>query len=148
MRNKAHRAEVATASTSYCEPYNVARLLASLDWLSGGRAGWNIVTSASEAEARNFGREEHFDHEFRYRRAREFTEIVRGLWDSWDDDAFVRDKESGLFFEPEKMHYLNHQGEFFSVRGPLNVPRPPQGHPVPRAGWLVPDTGREVSRLK
>jgi N-acetyl-S-(2-succino)cysteine monooxygenase len=139
-----HIGLVATASTSYCEPYHVARWFASLDWLSGGRAGWNIVTSASEAEARNFGRKEHFDHEVRYRRAREFTEVVRGLWDSWDDEAFVRDKESGLFFDPEKMHYLDHHGEFFSVRGPLNVPRSPQGHPVlVQAGSS--DTGRSFA---
>jgi alkanesulfonate monooxygenase len=121
---------VATASTTYCEPYHIARFFASLDWLSGGRAGWNIVTTASPEAAFNFGRTELLEHDLRYDRAREFTEIVRGLWDSWDDDAFVRDKESGLFFEPEKMHYLNHQGAYYSVRGPLNVPRPPQGHPI------------------
>lgn len=99
------------------------------------------MTSGGEAEARNFGRDAHFEHEARYHRAREFTEVVRGLWDSWDDDAFIRDKESGLFFEPEKMHYLDHRGEHFNVRGPLNVPRSPQGQPVlVQAG--ASDTGR------
>jgi alkanesulfonate monooxygenase len=132
---------VATASTTYYEPYHVARLFASLDWLSHGRAGWNIVTTGSAESALNFGRTEHMEHDARYHRAREFTDVVRALWDSWDDDAFLRDKESGLFFDSEKMHYLNHQGEFFSVRGPLNVPRPPQGHPVlVQAGSS--DTGR------
>ena len=96
---------VATASTTYCEPYHIARFFASLDWLSGGRAGWNIVTTASPEAAYNFGRGEQLEHDLRYHRAREFTEVVRALWDSWDDDAFVRDKESGLFFDPEKMHY-------------------------------------------
>jgi FMN-dependent oxidoreductase (nitrilotriacetate monooxygenase family) len=132
---------VSTASTSYFEPYHVARVFASLDWLSNGRAGWNIVTSAMEAEAYNFSRDAHFGHEERYLRAREFTNIVRALWDSWDDDAFLRAKESGVFFDPEKMHYLNHKGEYYSVRGPLNVPRSPQGHPVlVQAGSS--DTGR------
>jgi FMN-dependent oxidoreductase (nitrilotriacetate monooxygenase family) len=121
---------VATASTSYNEPYHVARKFASLDHLSGGRAGWNLVTSGQEAEAKNFGREKHYQHGERYERAREFAQIVVGLWDSWDDDAFIRDKDSGQFFHPEKLHPLNHQGENFSVRGPLNVPRTPQGRPV------------------
>jgi N-acetyl-S-(2-succino)cysteine monooxygenase len=121
---------VSTASTSYNEPYHIARKFASLDFLSNGRAGWNIVTSAQENEAFNFNREEHYEHEERYRRAREFTEVVLGLWDSWDDDAFSRDKESGLFFDPEKLHVLNHKGKYFQVRGPLCVPRTPQGHPV------------------
>ncbi len=121
---------VATASTSYNEPFHVARKFASLDHLSGGRAGWNLVTSGQEAEAKNFSRDKHYLHGERYERAREFAQIVVGLWDSWDDDAFVRDKESGLFFHPDKLHPLNHQGENFSVRGPLNVPRTPQGRPV------------------
>jgi alkanesulfonate monooxygenase len=125
-----HIGLVATASTSYNEPFHVARKFASLDHLSGGRAGWNLVTSGQEAEARNFGREKHYQHGERYERAREFAQIVTALWDSWDDDAFVRDKESGLFFHPDKLHPLNHKGENFSVRGPLNVPRPPQGRPV------------------
>jgi N-acetyl-S-(2-succino)cysteine monooxygenase len=125
-----HIGLVATASTSYNEPYHVARKFASLDHLSGGRAGWNLVTSGQEAEAKNFGREKHYQHGERYERAREFARIVIGLWDSWDDDAFVRDKESGQFFRPEALHPLNHTGENFSVRGPLNVPRTPQGRPV------------------
>lgn len=121
---------VSTASTSYHEPYHLARKFASLDHMSGGRAGWNIVTSSQDAEARNFGRERHFGHKERYDRAAEFTRVVLGLWDSWDDDAFVRNKESGIFFDPSKLHTLNHQGPYFSVRGPLNVPRSPQGWPV------------------
>jgi alkanesulfonate monooxygenase len=121
---------VATATTSYNEPYNVARKFASLDHISGGRAGWNVVTSANLSEAFNFGREAHFEHGERYDRALEFTEIVCGLWDSWDDDAFLRDRTTGRYFDPAKLHTLNHKGEHFSVRGPLNVARPPQGHPV------------------
>ncbi len=125
-----HIGLVATASTTYNEPYHIARKFASLDYLSGGRAGWNIVTSASEAEAKNFNRDQHMDHALRYERAREFLQVVTGLWDSWDDDAFIRDKESGLYFDPDKLHVLNHKGKHFSVRGPLNVARPPQGYPV------------------
>lgn len=121
---------VATASTTYNEPYNVARKFASLDHLSGGRSGWNAVTSWSEAEALNFNRERHLDHALRYRRANEFVDVVRGLWDSWEDDAFVRDVDAGQYFLPEKLHVLDHKGEFFSVKGPLNVARSPQGQPV------------------
>jgi FMN-dependent oxidoreductase (nitrilotriacetate monooxygenase family) len=121
---------VSTATTSYNEPYNVARKFASLDHISGGRAGWNVVTSANISEAFNFGREEHYEHGERYDRALEFTEVVCGLWDSWDDDAFERDRATGRYFDPAKLHVLNHKGEHFSVRGPLNVARPPQGHPV------------------
>ena len=121
---------VATASTSYNEPYHVARKFASLDHLSGGRAGWNLVTSGQQEEAFNFGRKEHYQHGERYDRAREFAQVVVGLWDSWDDDAFIRDKESGQFFRADGMHVLNHIGEHFSVRGPLNVPRSPQGRPI------------------
>jgi N-acetyl-S-(2-succino)cysteine monooxygenase len=121
---------VSTATTSYNEPYNIARKFASLDHVSHGRAGWNVVTSANRSEAYNFGRAEHYEHGERYERAVEFTEVVRGLWDSWDDDAFVRDRATGRYFIPEKLHFLNHRGENFSVRGPLNVARPPQGHPV------------------
>src|SRR5215212_8028025 len=105
-----HIGLVATASTSYNEPFHVARKFASLDHLSGGRAGWNLVTSGKEPEAKNFGREKHYQHGERYERAREFAQVVIGLWDSWDDDAFVRDKESGLFFHPDKLHPLNHKG--------------------------------------
>src|SRR3954453_13460931 len=108
---------VATASTSYNEPYHVARKFASLDHISGGRAGWNLVTSGMQEEAQNFGREKHYEHDARYERAREFAQIVKALWDSWDDDAFVRDKEAGLFFRPDSFHVLNHRGENFSVRG-------------------------------
>ena len=121
---------VCTATTSYNEPYNIARRFASLDHISKGRVGWNIVTSANLTEAYNFGRAEHFEHGERYDRAIEFTEVVRGLWDSWDDDAFLRDRERAVYFDPAGLHYLHHKGEHFSVRGPLNVARPPQGHPV------------------
>ena len=121
---------VATASTSFNEPYHVARKFASIDHISGGRAGWNLVTPSQQAEARNFGRDKHYGHAERYERAREFAQVVTALWDSWDDDAFVRDKETGRFFDPEKMHALNHKGPHFSVQGPLNIPRSPQGHPV------------------
>ncbi len=121
---------VATASTSYNEPYHVARKFASLDHLSGGRAGWNLVTSANPLEALNFSRDEHFEHGLRYRRAREFFEVVTGLWDTWADDAFIRDVDAGLVFDRCRMRTLDHQGEFFQVRGPLNVARPLQGWPV------------------
>ena len=121
---------VATVTTTYNEPYHVARKFASLDLLSGGRSGWNLVTSANEAEAYNFGRDQHVLHADRYDRAREFAEVVTGLWDSWEDDAFLRDKESGRYFRPEKLHVLNHVGKHFRVRGPLNVARSPQGRPV------------------
>jgi FMN-dependent oxidoreductase (nitrilotriacetate monooxygenase family) len=125
-----HIGLVATASTTYNEPYHIARKFASLDYLSHGRAGWNVVTSASEAEAKNFNRDKHMEHALRYERAREFLQVVKGLWDSWDDDAFIRDKESGVYFEPDKLHVLNHKGKHFSVKGPLNVARPVQGYPV------------------
>jgi N-acetyl-S-(2-succino)cysteine monooxygenase len=135
---------VSTATTSYNEPYNVARKFASLDHISGGRAGWNVVTSANISEAFNFGREAHFEHGERYDRALEFTEVVFGLWDSWDDDAFLRDRTTGRYFDPTKLHTLNHKGEHFSVRGPLNVARPPQGRPVIfQAGSS--DVGRELA---
>ena len=121
---------VCTATTSYNEPYNIARRFASLDHISKGRVGWNVVTSANQSEAYNFGREEHYEHGARYDRATEFVEVVQGLWDSWDDDAFVRDRQNALYFVPDKLHTLHHKGTHFSVRGPLNVARPPQGHPV------------------
>lgn len=139
-----HIGLVATSTTSYNEPYAVARRYASLDHISGGRAGWNIVTSSDVTEAFNFGRDAHYEHEERYGRAEEFTEVVRGLWDSWDDDAFVRDRSTGIYFDPAKLHRLNHKGDWFSVRGPLNVARPPQGHPVLfQAGSS--ETGRELA---
>lgn len=121
---------IATASTSYNEPYHVARKFASLDHISGGRAGWNVVTSANPHEALNFGRDQHMEHDARYRRAREFYEVVTGLWDSWADDAFIRDVEHGVYFDPERLHVLDHKGPQFTVRGPLNVARPVQGWPV------------------
>lgn len=121
---------VSTVSTSYNEPYLLARKFASLDHLSGGRSGWNLVTSATDLEALNFGRERHFEHGDRYQRAEEFIDVVKGLWDSFEDDAFVQDKASGVFFQPDKLHVLGHLGEHFRVRGPLNIPRTPQGYPV------------------
>jgi FMN-dependent oxidoreductase (nitrilotriacetate monooxygenase family) len=135
---------IATASTTYNEPYHVARKFASLDHLSHGRAGWNVVTSGNPQEALNFGLDEHLQHATRYRRAREFFEVVTGLWDSWADDAFVRDQASGVYFDPERMHVLDHKGEFLKVRGPLNVARPVQGWPViVQAG--ASDAGRQLA---
>lgn len=121
---------IATASTTYNEPYNLARKLATIDHLSGGRVGWNLVTTNSDFESWNFNRDANPLHADRYDRAREFAAVVKGLWDSYEDDAFVRDKASGVFFDPAKLHTLNHDGRHFRVRGPLNVPRPPQGYPV------------------
>ncbi|MXP65034.1 LLM class flavin-dependent oxidoreductase [Roseomonas sp. M0104] len=121
---------IATASTTFNEPYHVARKFASLDHLSGGRAGWNVVTTSNPDAALNFGLEEHVEHGERYRRGREFFDVVTGLWDSWADDAFLRDQEQGLFFDPDRLHVLDHRGEHFRVRGPLNVARPIQGWPV------------------
>jgi len=121
---------VATSTTSYNEPYSLARRYASLDHISQGRAGWNVVTSGNAAESLNFGRDQHYEHQDRYERAREFVDVVRGLWDSWDDDAFVRDRATARYFEPDKLHVLNHKDKYFSVKGPLNIARPPQGHPV------------------
>ncbi|MFC0576981.1 LLM class flavin-dependent oxidoreductase [Paraburkholderia solisilvae] len=135
---------VGTASTTFDEPYHVARRFASLDHISGGRAGWNLVTTSNPDAALNFGLDEHVEHGERYRRGREFYDVVTGLWDSWADDAFVRDVESGLYVDPEKMHVLGHKGEHFSVRGPLNVPRPVQGWPVVvQAGSS--EAGRQVA---
>jgi FMN-dependent oxidoreductase (nitrilotriacetate monooxygenase family) len=125
-----HIGLVATTSTSFHQPYRVARQFASLDLLSGGRAGWNLVTSAQETEARNFNLEKHYAHGDRYDRAAEFAEVVLGLWDSWDQDAFLRDKQSGIFFDPHKVHILDHKGQHYSVRGPLNIARSPQDRPV------------------
>lgn len=135
---------VATASTTFEEPYHVARRFASLDHISGGRAGWNIVTTSNPDAARNFGLEEHVEHGERYQRAREFFDVVTGLWDSFADDAFVRDAQSGIFFDPERLHVLDHAGEEFRVRGPLNIARPPQGWPVVvQAGQSEP--GRQLA---
>jgi FMN-dependent oxidoreductase (nitrilotriacetate monooxygenase family) len=135
---------VATASTTFNEPFNIARKFASLDLLSNGRAGWNLVTSSTESEALNFNLDQHVDHADRYERAREFAAVVTGLWNSWDDDAFVRDRESGIYFDSEKLHILNHRGKHFKVRGPLNVARSPQGNPViVQAGASEP--GKELA---
>ncbi len=120
----------ATYSTTYYAPFHVARTFATLDHLSGGRAAWNVVTSINDSEAQNFGLGTHLGHDARYDRADEFLEATTGLWDSWDDDALVLDREAGLFADPAKVHELNHGGQWFTVRGPLTVPRPPQGHPV------------------
>jgi FMN-dependent oxidoreductase (nitrilotriacetate monooxygenase family) len=121
---------VATVATTYSEPYNVARQFASLDHLSGGRAGWNLVTGGNREDALNFNFDTHVDHAERYARAEEFADVVRGLWDSFEDDAFLRDKVSGRYFRPDGLHTLGHKGKYFSVKGPLSVARPPQGHPV------------------
>jgi FMN-dependent oxidoreductase (nitrilotriacetate monooxygenase family) len=121
---------VGTLTVSYSEPYTVARQFASLDHISKGRAGWNVVTSWLSGSAENYGKPTHPPHEVRYRIAAEHLETVQGLWDSWEDDALTRDKASGQFFDPSRLHTLNHKGEFFSVRGPLNISRSPQGQPV------------------
>ena len=120
----------ATLSTTYSDPFTVARQFASIDHISNGRVGWNIVTSPLEGSALNYSRPEHPQHDLRYQMAHEFIEVTTGLWDSWEDDAFTRDKETGQFFDPAKMHRLNYQGEFYSVQGPLNISRSKQGRPV------------------
>ena len=125
-----HIGLVATITVSYTEPFQVARQLSSLDHISGGRAGWNVVTSWLSGTADNFGKAEHPPHAQRYRIAREHVQVVRGLWDSWEDDAFVRNKASGEFFSRDKLHTLDHQGEFFKVKGPLNIARSRQGQPL------------------
>ena len=135
---------MATASTTFDQPYHIARRFASLDHISGGRAGWNIVTTSNPDSALNFGLDQHMDHDERYRRAREFYEVVTGLWDSFADDAFVRDVEGGIFFDPSRMHVLDHKGDYLSVRGPLNIARPVQGWPViVQAG--ASDAGRQLA---
>lgn len=139
-----HIGLVCTASTTFEEPFSLARRFASLDLVSGGRAGWNLVTSGNHTAAFNFSRSEHMPKAERYRRAHEFAEVVRGLWDSWDADAFIRDRDSGIFFDPSKRHTLNHVGEHFQVMGPLNVARSPQGQPViVQAG--ASDDGKELA---
>ncbi len=133
-----------TVSTSFSEPYNVARQFASLDHLSGGRAAWNVVTSANDYAARNFGHAKLAPHADRYRRAGEFVDVVRALWDTWDDDAFVLDRASGRYFDPAGQHPVHHDGPFFKLDGALNIARPPQGHPVIiEAG--ASDTGQELA---
>jgi len=121
---------VATATSTYLEPFHVARMFASLDQLSGGRSGWNLVTSSAAAEALNFSHTSHAAHDDRYERANEFIEVMLGLWDTFEDDAFVLDKKGGLFFDPDKLHMLNHKGKHFQVRGPLMMRRSPQGRPI------------------
>jgi FMN-dependent oxidoreductase (nitrilotriacetate monooxygenase family) len=135
---------VGTASTSYNDPYSLARRIASVDHLSRGRLGWNIVTSTSENEAHNFGRDAHFGHAERYARAAEFVDVCCGLWDTWDEGAMLADKASGVFVDTQKFHGRNHQGENFSVSGPMTTPRSPQGRPVlVQAG--ASDTGRKFA---
>ncbi len=139
-----HLGLMATGSTTFDAPYHVARRFASLDHLSGGRAGWNIVTTSNPDAALNFGMTDHMEHGERYRRAREFYDVVTGLWDSWADDAFIRDAARGLYFDPDKLHVLDHKGEYLSVRGPLNIARPVQGWPViVQAG--ASDSGRQLA---
>lgn len=125
-----HLGLVGTLSTSYSEPFTTARQFASLDHLSQGRAGWNVVTSPLEGSAKNFSRAQHPDHALRYRIADEYLQVVKGLWDSWEEDAFVRNKASGQFFDKNKLHTLDHRGDFFQVAGPLNISRTPQGRPI------------------
>ncbi|MEC7490206.1 MAG: LLM class flavin-dependent oxidoreductase [Pseudomonadota bacterium] len=132
---------MATGSTTYDEPYHIARRFASLDHISAGRAGWNIVTTSNPDASKNFGKEEHLEHAERYTRAREFYDVVTGLWDSWAEDAFVRDQDAGVFMNPERMHVLDHRGKYFNVRGPLNIARPVQGWPV-----IVQAGGSEAGR--
>jgi alkanesulfonate monooxygenase len=139
-----HLGLVATGSTTFDTPYHVARRFASLDHISGGRAGWNIVTTSNPDAARNFGLTDHMEHGERYARAREFYDVVTGLWDSWADDAFIRDVENGIYFDPDKLHVLDHKGKYLSVRGPLNIARPVQGWPViVQAG--ASDAGRQLA---
>jgi N-acetyl-S-(2-succino)cysteine monooxygenase len=120
----------ATVSTTFSEPFNVARVFSSIDHLSSGRAAWNVVTSSNAKTALNFGMTEHMSHELRYARAEEFVDVVRGLWDCWEADAIVADKQTGQYLDPGKVRQLNHKGRFFQVKGPLNMARCPQGHPV------------------
>jgi FMN-dependent oxidoreductase (nitrilotriacetate monooxygenase family) len=139
-----HIGLVGTVSSTFHDPYILARQFASMDQISGGRAGWNLVTSNNEAEALNHSRDHHLAHADRYDRAIEFAAVVQGLWESWDEDAFIRDQASGIFYDPAKVHPLHHKGRHFSVRGPLNVARSPQGRPVlVQAG--ASDTGRDVA---
>ncbi len=139
-----HIGFVATASTTYEDPFLLARKFASLDHISKGRAAWNVVTTGAESVYGNFGLDKHPDPELRYERAHEFVDVVKGLWDSFEDDAFIRDAESGKYFDPEKLHTLNHVGKHLKVKGPLNLERPPQGYPViVQAGSSEP--GRELA---
>jgi len=139
-----HIGLISTATTTYLDPFHVARMFATLDQMSQGRVGWNVVTSSAASEAFNFSHDKHAAHDDRYRRAAEFIEVTQGLWDTWEDDAFVMDKAQGLFFHPAKLHMLHHKGEHFSVGGALMVTRSPQGQPViVQAGQS--DAGRELA---
>ena len=139
-----HLGLIATASTTFEPAYTIARRFASLDHISEGRAGWNLVTTANPDAALNFGMDDQMPHAERYARAREFYDVVTGLWDSWADDAFVRDVDSGIYFDPARMHVLDHKGKYLKVRGPLNVARPVQGWPVVvQAG--ASDAGRQLA---
>lgn len=139
-----HLGLIATASSTFEPAYTIARRFASLDHISNGRAGWNLVTTSNPDAALNFGMDEQMPHADRYRRAREYFDVVTGLWDSWADDAFIRDAESGIYFDPDKLHVLDHKGEFLSVRGPLNIGRPVQGWPlIVQAG--ASDAGRQLA---
>ncbi len=139
-----HLGLIATASTTFESPYLIARRFASLDHISDGRAGWNIVTTSNPDAAKNFGMDDQMPHAQRYARAREFFDVVTGLWDSWADDAFVRDVERGIFFDPNRLHILDHEGEYLKVRGPLNIARPIQGWPlIVQAG--ASDAGRQLA---
>jgi alkanesulfonate monooxygenase len=139
-----HLGLIATASTTFNDPYHIARKFASLDHISNGRAGWNLVTTSNPDAALNFGLDEHMEHGERYARGREFYDVVTGLWDSWADDAFIRDVETGVYFDPDRMHVLDHKGDHFKVRGPLNIARPVQGWPViVQAG--ASDAGRQIA---
>jgi len=139
-----HIGLVATASTTYNEPYHLARAFASIDHLSGGRAGWNLVTSLNDGEARNFGLAAHVGHADRYARAGEFFDVAAGLWDSFDDDAFVHDQAAGVYFDPARVHRLDHSGRHLRVAGPLNIARPPQGRPVIVQAGASPE-GRDLA---
>ncbi len=139
-----HLGLIATASTTFDQPFHIARRFASLDHISNGRAAWNVVTTSNPDAALNFGLEDHVDHDERYWRAREFIDVVKGLWDSFAEDAFVRNVETGQYFDPDRMHVLDHKGEHLSVRGPLNIARPVQGHPViVQAG--ASEAGRQIA---
>ena len=121
---------IATASTTYNEPFHIARKFSSLDHLSNGRSAWNVVTSYYQAEANNLDQSFHSEHSLRYKRAAEFVDVVKGLWDSWEEDSLIRDKESGVYLDPDKLHTLGHHGTYYSVKGPLNSSRSPQGRPI------------------
>jgi FMN-dependent oxidoreductase (nitrilotriacetate monooxygenase family) len=139
-----HLGLIATVTTTYNDPFNVARKFATIDHISKGRAGWNLVTSQNVDESLNFSQTEHMAHDLRYERAQEFYDVVTGLWDSWEDDAIIRDRSTGKYIDPKKLHVLNHKGKHFQVHGPLNVARPVQGHPiVAQAGSSEP--GRELA---